>query len=1407
MLTRQAIFIFGMGRSGTSALARVLSMCGAWLPDQLLGPNDGNPKGHWEPLEALRLNEEFLAANGSTYYDPSLRLQDDGSLDGADKDAFIDRIAAFLDSVPHARPAVIKEPRIVALADFWFEAARRSSIDVKIIIPVRRPSEVAASLAKRDGTSFELSNALWLKYNLLAERHSRMYPRVFVEYSSVLADCPRQISRISEALSVRFENRDDDAIREFLTHDLHRQRGDELTEAFGSSWVGDVYAAFSAAANGARPDIDKLDEVFLSYSASERTFRTAINEFRNKHSGYHWASDLKPFLARVVDECSSEIARRFGDAIPPDEMPVDPIRMPFDYQADRVTGVLESVAGQGAQLKDAYAKLAAYDIQLQDARSTADTVRTQLLEVNANLAESRSELATSRDLAEINAASEERLERAVREAEAALDAQRAASQDRIAQLISLISTLRTQIATHERSHSWRITSPLRAFRRGRRRVSTPSSLDEELSAMRLPFASEANASLRREPTPVERNLAAGGAEENTLPDGFDRIAYLSLNPDVAASGIDPAHHYLSCGREEGRAFCFADAPAAPAGVSTGLPKGFDPDAYLALNPDVAASAMDPRYHYLSYGRKEGRTYARSDRGSAADDVSSRLPQGFDPDAYLELNPDLLEVGVEAITHYLQHGRLEGRAYLYPDLEMSGTHHMRADRDSVLVVSHEASRTGAPMVGLNLVSNLAGRYNVVALLLGDGPLVDSFEQAGAVTIVSHLRRHPVIADSVIGRLHDQFRFRFAFVNSIESRIVLKALGVRFVPVVSLVHEFAAYTRPPEAFPEALLWSSEAVFSANITRQSVLEHTECADARSLHTIPQGRCVALGPQGIDKEFEDESERLRHWIRPGAPGDGPVIVLGAGAVHLRKGVDLFIEIAARVVSAPGASHCRFVWLGSGYDPEGDVHYSAYLADQIQRAGLEDYVFFAGETRAIETAYREADIFLMSSRLDPMPNVAIDALTHGKPVLCFDKSTGIADFLKDCGLADRCVARYLDTGDMADKIQTLASSKSLRQEVGEKGRHASTSYFNMTDYVIRLDDLAQRAVGRSKREAEDVDLIVDSGLYRPDFGVPPQMPSLSIDAAVRLHVRSWASGIRRRKPFSGFHPGVYLEQHGIAVEDSDPTADYIRAGRPQGHWNSPVISAEVGDARELPANESVALHLHVFYPDLLPDIMARLSSNRCRPDLLVSVTNEEAKDLVARHLERYEGKVAALELVPNRGRDIGPLLTQFGRRILSEYAYVGHIHTKKTEAVKDAALGKTWFEFLLTNLLGGRSGAMADAILASMNADRTLGMVFPDDPHAQGWNANRGIAEALASKIGIKELPQHFSFPVGTMFWARTCALSPLINLNLQWDDYPQEPLPYDGTLLHAIERLLPLTLQGGTLRAAVTNVTGVTR
>ena len=84
----------------------------------------------------------------------------------------------------------------------------------------------------------------------------------------------------------------------------------------------------------------------------------------------------------------------------------------------------------------------------------------------------------------------------------------------------------------------------------------------------------------------------------------------------------------------------------------------------------------------------------------------------------------------------------------------------------------------------------------------------------------------------------------------------------------------------------------------------------------------------------------------------------------------------------------------------------------------------------------------------------------------------------------------------------------------------------------------------------------------------------------------------------------------------------------------------------------------------------------------------------------------------------------------------------------------------------------MMDCIIRAMIEDKTLGLVFPSDPHCPGWDANYRQAKILADKLNIKSLVNEFNFPIGTMFWARKNALSPLYSLNLGWDDYPQSQL-----------------------------------
>jgi len=308
-----------------------------------------------------------------------------------------------------------------------------------------------------------------------------------------------------------------------------------------------------------------------------------------------------------------------------------------------------------------------------------------------------------------------------------------------------------------------------------------------------------------------------------------------------------------------------------------------------------------------------------------------------------------------------------------------------------------------------------------------------------------------------------------------------------------------------------------------------------------------------------------------------------------------------------------------------------------------------------------------------------------------------------------------------------------------------------------------------------------------------------------RYYVRSWASGIRCRKLFPGFHPGIFLETSEIFRGDEDPLAAYIRAGNPDGPWRYEVLSSEE-TISFIPSSTRIALHIHAYYPDLLPDMLARLNKNRVRPDLFVSVPTKPASAEVEKYLKAYPGKVVEMQVVPNRGRDIAPFLTAFGSRFLDQYDFVGHLHTKKTDSIQDSQMGEVWRVFLLENLLGGK-GNMADMILGHMAADPSIGMIFPDDPNIVGWDKNLSYAHKLGKQLGINEFPENFLFPIGTMFWARVKALAPLFERNLDWQDYPAEPLPYDGTILHALERLLPFVTSKQGFRLVLTNVKGVTR
>jgi O-antigen biosynthesis protein len=104
---------------------------------------------------------------------------------------------------------------------------------------------------------------------------------------------------------------------------------------------------------------------------------------------------------------------------------------------------------------------------------------------------------------------------------------------------------------------------------------------------------------------------------------FDGDWYLATNPDVAATGMDPAEHFCRFGAFEGR---------DPGPL-------FNIVLYLRSRPDVEAGGMNALIHYLHHGAAEGA-------------VVSNL---FDSGWYLRQYPEVAAAGANPLEHYIEHG--------------------------------------------------------------------------------------------------------------------------------------------------------------------------------------------------------------------------------------------------------------------------------------------------------------------------------------------------------------------------------------------------------------------------------------------------------------------------------------------------------------------------------------------------------------------------------------------------------------------------------------------------------------------------------------------------------------------------------------------------------------------------------
>ncbi len=261
---RVAIVVIGMHRSGSSAMARLLSLAGAALPETLMIPWIGNETGFWEPQRVADYNDVVLAAFDATWASPFGLGMSVHRRSGLDR--FIEGARAIIrEDYADAPLIVLKEPRVSLVVDLWTAALEAEGFACKFVVTVRDPREVAASLRVRDGFAFDKGLLLWAAYQASSELLTRAYDRIFCRYDDLLVRPASVLDAIEAKFGIELPRRTVQAHAEmdaFVQPSLkHNTASDAVVIAEHLQPVRDLADAIDALVAGRTADGDASQAV------------------------------------------------------------------------------------------------------------------------------------------------------------------------------------------------------------------------------------------------------------------------------------------------------------------------------------------------------------------------------------------------------------------------------------------------------------------------------------------------------------------------------------------------------------------------------------------------------------------------------------------------------------------------------------------------------------------------------------------------------------------------------------------------------------------------------------------------------------------------------------------------------------------------------------------------------------------------------------------------------------------------------------------------------------------------------------------------------------------------------------------------------------------------------------------
>lgn len=231
---------------------------------------------------------------------------------------------------------------------------------------------------------------------------------------------------------------------------------------------------------------------------------------------------------------------------------------------------------------------------------------------------------------------------------------------------------------------------------------------------------------------------------------------------------------------------------------------------------------------------------------------------------------------------------------------------------------------------------------------------------------------------------------------------------------------------------------------------------------------------------------------------------------------------------------------------------------------------------------------------------------------------------------------------------------------------------------------------------------------------------------------------------------------------------------------------------------KNVVVVFHIGYIDMLEYLKPYICGIPKEIDVIITTKPEKNCQLVRSFFQSYLGERLTVLCAKDPGRDLSALLVT-AKPILMNYDYICFCHDKRSSQSGAITVGADFQENIIENTIG--STQYIYNILQLFDNNQCLGLLAPPSPihaiyfllYGNRWTLCYEEAKRLAERLKLTAdiSPNHQPLAIGTAFWCKKEALLPLFEYPWVHDDFPKEPLPDDGTLNHALERILPFVAQ----------------